>query len=100
MRYIGIDPGKQGGIAVIHNNLVIACTTMPVGGSDLDYITLALWFKDYADGNVACIEKVHAMPGQGVTSMFTFGFVTGVVHGMLSAYKIPYHLVTPPGVEK
>lgn len=35
------------------------------------------------------------MPGQGVTSMFNFGLSTGVVHGILAAYKIPYTRVSP-----
>lgn len=43
----------------------------------------------------ACLEKVHAMPGQGVTSMFTFGENFGFWKGFLAAHKVPYVLTTP-----
>jgi crossover junction endodeoxyribonuclease RuvC len=44
---------------------------------------------------VVILEKVSAMPGQGVTSMFNFGMGFGLWRGMLSAFEIPYSLVHP-----
>lgn len=35
------------------------------------------------------------MPGQGVTSMFSFGLNFGWIQGMLTAYGIPFELVRP-----
>jgi crossover junction endodeoxyribonuclease RuvC len=43
----------------------------------------------------AFIEQVGAMPGQGVVSMFRFGFSAGVIHGALGALRIPTHTITP-----
>jgi crossover junction endodeoxyribonuclease RuvC len=43
----------------------------------------------------AVIELVHAMPGQGVTSMFTFGHACGTVFGVLAALEIPVSGITP-----
>ena len=37
----------------------------------------------------AIIEKVGAMPGQGVSSMFQFGRSVGMVEGVLAALQIP-----------
>lgn len=53
--------------------------------------------KMIADGEtaLACVEKVGAMPKQGVTSTFTFGKSAGFIEGVLSACGIPYQLVTP-----
>lgn len=44
---------------------------------------------------VAYVEKVNAMPGQGVTSMFTFGKNAGYIEGVLSANRIHYELIPP-----
>jgi crossover junction endodeoxyribonuclease RuvC len=44
---------------------------------------------------LAVVERVGAMPGQGVTSMFSFGLACGIVHGALGALEVPMELVTP-----
>ena len=48
---------------------------------------------------VACVEKVGAHPGQGVTSMFSFGQSYGFILGVLAALGIGVQLV-PPGTWK
>jgi crossover junction endodeoxyribonuclease RuvC len=47
------------------------------------------------DRSIAAVEKVGAMPGQGVTSMFSFGQSFGFILGVLTAFGIPYQLVPP-----
>lgn len=42
-----------------------------------------------------CLEHVGAMPGQGVTSMFSFGENFGFIKGLLAANELPYELVRP-----
>ena len=44
---------------------------------------------------LACLEKVHSMPGQGVVSMFKFGTNFGWGQGVMDALSIPYELITP-----
>lgn len=59
--------------------------------------------KLYNRGNFgakALLEKVHAMPGQGVTSMFTFGKGYGFLRGCLSSGGIPFDDVTPQAWQK
>jgi len=46
------------------------------------------------------VEQVHAMPGQGVTSMFNFGHSCGTVMGVLGAMSIPHTMVTPQAWKK
>lgn len=56
---------------------------------------LDLLFKLDEKETICCLEHVSAMPGQGVTSMFTFGEGFGWLQGVLCAYKIPFELVKP-----
>ena len=48
----------------------------------------------------AFLEKVHAMPGQGVTSMFTFGRNLGFLRGLLVGYGLPFEDVPPQTWQK
>lgn len=97
---IGIDPGLGGGIAVVGRmgNLIYAVNT-PVfkikGKTVLDIYAVAKLLAEYRLADRAVIEQVGAMPGQGVTSMFNFGFSTGVLHGALAALEIQIVQVTP-----
>lgn len=90
MIYIGIDPGKKGGYAWIWDEAV---RTMPWDDTffphDMHFLQAA------GDGIIACVEKVGAMPGQGVTSMFNFGKSAGYIEGVLAGLGIPYQLITP-----
>jgi len=54
-----------------------------------------------SDGQVIVyLEKVHAMPGQGVTSMFTFGHGYGFLRGVIQALGIKLVDVTPQKWQK
>ena len=90
MIYIGIDPGKNGGYAII-NTLNDIQEAYPW---DEKQFVNSMWT---INGEVAkcCLEKVGAMPGQGVTSTFTFGEGFGFIQGVLTAYGIPFQLVPP-----
>lgn len=88
MTYIGIDPGKKGGFAVISGDVVYACPWDEQKFIDeMKIVSL--------EKAVVCLEHVGAMPGQGVTSMFTFGEGFGFIQGVLKAFGIPYELVRP-----
>ena len=78
---MGIDPGTSGGISIIEtkkNKLpqIIFCLKMPIVNmfakkivdSKLLYESISAFKID-----ITIIEKVHAMPRQGVTSSFQFG---------------------------
>ena len=102
MNYIGIDPGKSGGIAIISEVGVEAITPMIIAGKDLDSAAIADWlYNSLSDEHATCyIEKVSAMPKQGVVSMFKFGFSTGVMHGIIATLYISMQLVTPQAWKK
>jgi crossover junction endodeoxyribonuclease RuvC len=44
---------------------------------------------------LAVIELVHAMPKQGVSSVWNFGVAFGMARGVISGAFIPTHLVSP-----
>jgi crossover junction endodeoxyribonuclease RuvC len=90
--YIGIDPGKSGGIALI-SDLRIRVYAY----SDDILMDCLKTAREWGDINnvIACVEKVGAMPGQGVVSMFSFGRSLGIIEGGLMASGIPYQLVPP-----
>lgn len=110
MYYLGIDPGKAGGLAIInkwsvaqHEYTHVYVTAMLWAGKTVDILGVADWIENIVvdmDDFVAYIEKVGAMPKQGVTSMFNFGFSTGMIHGMLRSWGVPLHEVRPQDWKK
>lgn len=98
MRVLGIDPGNSGAVVVLEDDQPIEWMRMPVHevgkSTRVNAAALSDWIKHL---NVGCayVEKVGAMPGQGVSSMFTFGHAAGTVMGILGALEIPYVLVSP-----
>lgn len=87
---IGIDPGKDGAMAILAPN-----ETYVIPFSETEYIK-ELGYIDTEHYKVFCIlEHVGAMPGQGSVSMFNFGANFGFIRGLLSANQIPYELVRP-----
>lgn len=83
MRVLAIDPGLKGGIAIVSDPDVddvrdVRAWKMPlmkiVGGAHLmpDPEAIQAIIKLH-DPQYVVMERVHAMPKQGVNSMFTFG---------------------------
>ena len=92
MIFLGIDPGKTGGISVHTTGGAVAYGF--TGKTPMD-IYKAIKTMSSLGKCVAMIEKVHSMPKQGVTSSFTFGQDYGFLLGCLTALEIPFEYVTP-----
>lgn len=107
MIIIGIDPGKTGSIAVLTYEIGKGfyiqeeVHDMPVIDKDYneDGISDLLQYFSNKTHHVF-IESVHAMPGQGVCSMFNFGKGFGIIRGILSAFKMTRTFVTPQAWKK
>lgn len=93
MVYIGIDPGKSGGMAFVFKGESVIANSIPFG--EEAYLKAFKDIKTWGAPVVCCIERVNAMPKQGVTSMFNFGQNYGWLLGVLDALEIPYETVTP-----
>lgn len=102
MIYVGVDPGKKGGYAlIIAEEEKIDNGVYVYPWDDNEFPAKMRGIKHLADNPVmvACVEKVGAMHGQGVRSMFTFGQSYGFILGVLAALGIGVQLV-PPGMWK
>lgn len=99
MIYIGIDPGRKGAWAIIQDGVAPIVTPWNDTFFVSDLHGLMEMARLHCEGVVCALEKVGAMPHQGVTSMFNFGKSYGFIQGVLTAFGIPYQLV-PPGVWK
>lgn len=110
--YLGIDPGLTGAIGAINSNGVINVIDMPtmmngsgkakvkrrVNAAALREILLQLCPAD--EKALVFIEKVMAMRGQGVSSIFSLGHTAGVIEATVASLHFPYELVTPQAWKK
>lgn len=97
--YIGIDPGQSGGICAIvkqpDGSWKTSAYKMPDTEHDTNSILSNACYGVPTTHTLAMLEKVGAMPGQGVSSTFKFGKNYGFIRGLLIANKIPF-LDVPP----
>jgi crossover junction endodeoxyribonuclease RuvC len=108
MTILGIDPGASGGIAFFSMQRgLLSIFDMPTvevkrGGKNKREVSAAMLnaIIGARDIDAAFVEKVGAMPGQGVSSMFQFGRSVGMIEGVLSALEIPTNYVTPQSWQK
>jgi crossover junction endodeoxyribonuclease RuvC len=100
---IGIDPGLSGAIAIISTESlkIFDMPTMTVerNGKAKRQVSASelaemLYLYTGKDCHVY-VEKVSAMAGQGVTSVFSFGRSFGMIEGILAAFKMPVTFVPP-----
>lgn len=103
MKIVGIDPGLDGGITLLESSnafpTLIWSEVMPlIGGAKgkrlVDAQALKRLLLD-ARPDIVFVEKVGARPGQGVTSMFNFGYSSGLVEGVVAGLGFRVEFVTP-----
>jgi crossover junction endodeoxyribonuclease RuvC len=106
-RTLGIDVGLNGAIALVQDGELVGVVDMPTVTLDrngkakrqVSVPELVEIIKQF-DPDEAFTERVFAMSGQGVTSVFSFGRSLGVVEGILGALRIKNTLVTPQTWQK
>jgi len=99
MIFLGIDPGASGGVG----NLSVRLSDGRLRNYHADgfknktplEIYHMIHFSRPGQDAFAILEKVHAMPKQGVSSTFKFGQSFGMLEGYLVAAGIPHELVSP-----
>jgi crossover junction endodeoxyribonuclease RuvC len=109
MNFLGVDPGIDGAIVVLDEKGFVAAAKFPtvwgkVGKKNRrEYLLpdlVELFSKFNCDETYACIEKVNSMPGQGVVSMFTFGYGYGLLRMALASRGLSTEVVTPQSWKK
>lgn len=109
---MAFDPGLSGGIAVLSaSGMILHYQKMPVkpilengvktGKRIIDIAQVAAMVAKFEPEHVF-IEKVHAMPKQGVTSTFTFGMGYGMLLGIFFSLEavVNTQLVPPQKWQK
>ncbi len=103
---IGIDPGITGAIYSANEagerqvfDMPIMAKTSGKGNQINPYELTSLFFNCFdclkSEDRTVYLESVSAMPGQGVSSVFSFGKSAGIIEGVLAALQIPLVMVTP-----
>ena len=95
--HIGIDPGINGGVAVLgHQGCAQACKIPPTNKDLWELIQEIKAAADFEKYTVrATLESVSASPQMGVKSAFTFGNGFGHLEMALTAAGIPFERVRP-----
>lgn len=91
--FIGIDPGKSGAMAIVSTDTQPFVRVVPF--DEQSYAEVLRFHHEYDTIGGCVVERVNAMPGQGVTSMFSFGQNYGFIQGLLTAFNVPFELVMP-----
>lgn len=102
MLIVGADPGFTGAIAFLDpHTMGITVHDMPVVAQTKGKTTINLWglaelLDRYDTGvKIAMIEKVHAMPRQGVSSSFLFGEGYGALQMACAGHGYEMHYAVP-----
>lgn len=106
--YLGIDPGQSGAVSIVLDRSVLITPNQKLlclPFKDKTEHEISYWFEvlltAYPRDRIrAAIEKVHSMPGQGVSSSFKFGMSYGFLRGLVVAHKIPFVEVPPQRWQK
>lgn len=99
--FFGIDPGLTGAVACITRDRDIILIEDWPGNEIMMANSMRSFVEFYrAHKFAAALERVHAMPKQGVSSTFKFGTNYGIWKGMLAALNIPYMEPTPQTWQK
>lgn len=100
--FIGVDPGLSGAIAILHAGGydVYDIPTMSKGSGTVKSEINAKGMADILRKHVnspptAMLERVNAMPGQGVASVFSLGDSFGVCRAVLACQHIPTLYIMP-----
>lgn len=95
---LGVDPGFHGGLSFLNpEDMSVKSYPMPIIKGEktrLDTQTILDLFLEHSP-EMMCIERVGAMPGQGVTSMFSFGYYAGYFEGLAAGLALPFVKFTP-----
>lgn len=105
MLVIGVDPGLTGAVGFLQNGAFLAVEDMPVVTKGFGSVknevspaglkTLIRERLQEGESVVAVLERVGAMPGQGVSSVFSLGDSYGSARSVLATAGFETHYVSP-----
>lgn len=101
IRVLGIDPGLNGGAAVLEVEpgcalRIVSAIDVPTHGEKakkrVDVSAFYRWVNEMAP-NHAFIERAQAMPDQGASSGFAYGRAVGALEACVSCAGVPLQIV-------
>lgn len=95
--YIGIDPGKDGGIAIFDKvNKSWTHFKMPNGkDKEIDCYAFGQIFNYPVEETIVAFEDVHAIKGSGAKATFNFGRNMGYALGILQSKGLSCIMIQP-----
>ena len=97
--FLGVDPGITGAWKIVDTDGdivdVLPQPTKADGRKSVVDVYQVIQFLSDFDIEFAGLERVAARPGQGVSSMFSFGRAYGAAESILQAKEIPFLRVAP-----
>lgn len=100
--YLGIDPGKSGGIVGLDLHGGFIKSIIPVLGDDVDIHALYAFFTPLKEkyNCTLILEDVHSMFKMSAGSNFTFGFVCGAIEAIVIAHGFKLIKIAPKTWQK
>lgn len=93
MIFIGVDPGKTGGlVAISETREILVARSIPMTGNEYDLPGLLQWLRGWLpDETHVAYEALHAMPMKkgGTKANFSRGYVMGAIETALAALRLP-----------
>lgn len=93
-KYVGVDPGVSGAIAIIEPNRALTVAAF----KDRTEKEIFQLFKNTLQGPyppTVHLEQVGSLPKDGAQAMFTFGRNYGLLRGVMTGLGIPFEEVPP-----
>jgi len=107
-RVLGVDPGINGGLAVVEITdvaapVLVECIDIPVvgtGAKERVDVTAIRNFTDQHKPIRALIERAQALPKQGASSGFKYGRAVGAIEAAITLSSIPVEIIEPSAWKK
>ena len=110
MLIVAVDPGLSGAIGFLRNGQYVGVEDMPVvakgsgsGKSEVSPAGIKTLIRSHLQPDeecVAALERVGAMPRQGVSSVFSLGDSYGAARAVLATGNFELHYVVPAAWKK
>lgn len=89
---LAIDPGGTGSLTLFRGLAILLSISF---AHEKDWTTKVFWVCYTYRPDLCVFEDVHSMPGNGVASMFEFGYQTGLAMAPVTLCGVPVRKVTP-----
>lgn len=99
-KYVGIDVGVNGGIAILDGDRKLQLYSIPKIGTHVDYRELYFIIRHINNVEYVVIEDIHAIFGASAKSTFNFGYIAGMLLGIVISCEYKFELVQPKEWQK